>query len=298
MSGTRPHFKSADQLEQDDEWLSCGAKGCSLKRDSNSPDGYPQIIGMGCFRVKVLSKEHILLIMNFMYSPIAAVLACLLVPPHPLVPLCHLLTMSCAFMVLRSFQDLDLVQQLERECKTLENRNREVEEEKQRMNDFWKQVQELTDLWLHRTVPRLELMKEVHNHLEDSQEEDIIPKLAAANGSLENLEDSIGALSSWRGDETISEKGKQTFGIFVQECYKEPDFNALVGKVNLLSAQKLPELKDMETNWTSSDKGSGASNKCMLMALEDPASAPRALTPGSTRPHIPTLKLAPFGAPP
>merc|ERR1719223_1147979 len=79
------------------------------------------------------------------------------------------------------------------------------------MNAFWGNVQTTTDLWLNRTVPRLDLVKEIHSHLED-------------------LEKAVGALENWRpnGREPISDDAKKIFGAMVSGCSQEPSFNDLL----------------------------------------------------------------------
>lgn len=57
----------------------------------------------------------------------------------------------------------------------------------EQMHEFWGNVQTTTDLWLNRTVPRLDLVKEIHSHLEDAPGEDLIQFISVANNHIEDF---------------------------------------------------------------------------------------------------------------
>merc|ERR1719476_471979 len=87
----------------------------------------------------------------------------------------------CLLVVLYRFEDLDTIQQLEREVKELAKQNQHVEQQREKMREFWNNAQQLTELWLYRTVPRLDLYKEIHSQLEDSSSEDLLAHISQAN---------------------------------------------------------------------------------------------------------------------
>ena len=66
------------------------------------------------------------------------------------------------------------------------------------MHTFWVEIQTLSDLWLHRTVPCLDLYHELHGHLEDSAKGDISKFPAGAPGPTGALKGII------RGSYTLS----------------------------------------------------------------------------------------------
>merc|ERR1711920_70707 len=74
-------------------------------------------------------------------------------------------TQFCLIVMLIRFEQVDVLQQLEREVKTLAKQNEAVEGQSVRMREFWSNCQQLTELWLYRTVPRLDLYKEIHSQL-------------------------------------------------------------------------------------------------------------------------------------
>merc|ERR1712154_306842 len=103
------------------------------------------------------------------------------------------------------------------EVKELAKQNKHVEEQRERMRDFWNNAQQLTELWLYRTVPRLDLYKELHSQLEDEGEEDLLTQISGANNALEGLEKKLGHLEDWRNDGELKQEDKKAFGKAVNE---------------------------------------------------------------------------------
>merc|ERR1712025_911916 len=91
-------------------------------------------------------------------------------------------------VVLAFFESIDIVQQLQREVLALQQENERVEKQRDEMNKFWKEIQGLTELWLYRTMPRMDLFKELHSHLEETNQKDLINTIVAFNGAVENIE--------------------------------------------------------------------------------------------------------------
>merc|ERR1719195_2327978 len=58
-------------------------------------------------------------------------------------------------------------------------------------------AQLLADVWLHKTVPRLELLKQLSDGAEDAGAGRVLPVLTDMNAKLQDLEDSLPALSEW-----------------------------------------------------------------------------------------------------
>merc|ERR550525_1895144 len=110
------------------------------------------------------------------------------------------------------FEEIDTVQKLEREVQELKAQNAEVSEQREKMKEFWTSAQNLTELWLYRTVPRLDLYKELHSQLEDVNEEDLLTDISGANDALENLESRLGALEYRRNDGALKTEDKKLFG--------------------------------------------------------------------------------------
>merc|ERR1719401_2008374 len=106
----------------------------------------------------------------------------------------------CLFVMLCRFEEIDTIQQLEREVKELAKQNEHIEKQRERMREFWSNAQQLTELWLYRTVPRLDLYKELHSQLEDAEPQDLLMNISSANQQLEELDHNLGPLEDWRND--------------------------------------------------------------------------------------------------
>uniref|UniRef100_A0A7S2P4C7 Uncharacterized protein n=1 Tax=Zooxanthella nutricula TaxID=1333877 RepID=A0A7S2P4C7_9DINO len=129
------------------------------------------------------------------------------------------------------FEDIDCVQQLEREVQELAAQNHEVEKHHESMNCFWNNAQNLTELWLYRTVPRLDLYKELHSQLEDAPQEDLLVNICGANQWLEDLESKLGSLEAWRNDGALRVEDKKMFGKAVNELCREREFGDIIAKL-------------------------------------------------------------------
>merc|ERR1711957_1015501 len=101
------------------------------------------------------------------------------------------------------FEEIDVVQQLEREVKSLELENQRVLKQRDDMNKFWRKVQELTELWLYRTTPRLDLVKELHSHLEDMDASGLISTITEVNRQLTDLEGKLGSIKDWQHSDDL-----------------------------------------------------------------------------------------------
>ncbi|CAE7667662.1 KCNH6 [Symbiodinium sp. CCMP2592] len=62
---------------------------------------------------------------------------------------------------------------------------------------YWAAVSDITDLWCNRTLPRLELLKELHCQLSSSSPEQLATSLRDLNGRLCKLEDAVGDVKDW-----------------------------------------------------------------------------------------------------
>merc|ERR1712154_568409 len=107
------------------------------------------------------------------------------------------------------------------EVKELAKQNKHVEEQRERMRDFWNNAQQLTELWLYRTVPRLDLYKEVHSQLEDAEDKDVLVNISGVNQKLEDLDKHLGKLEDWRNDGVLKTDAKKHFGKAINQLCAE-----------------------------------------------------------------------------
>merc|ERR1711904_644513 len=101
-------------------------------------------------------------------------------------------------MLLVRFEELDVIQKIQGEIDELRHESERVEQRRAEMVVFWNRMQSLTDLWVHRTVPRLDLMKEVQGHLEYCAPGDVIARLTTANTRIDEMEARLPEVALWR----------------------------------------------------------------------------------------------------
>lgn len=261
MSSTAPRVVVADtsnakQAKGRVSWFSCGGGygcKCCVSVMSDPEDPFPKEISCCCTRIMCLSKEHGTLMIAFLAGFVLLALEFIFKPEKQKYQVRFqffvelVLLEVCIVMLLIRFEEFDLVQQLEREVKALEQANTSLKDQKERMHKFWSNCQNLTELWLHRTVPRLDLYKEIHSQLEDFPQEDLLMNMSGANQHLEELEGSLGALEAWRNDGFLPLDMKKQFGKKINELCQETEFPDLlvsldnVVKSDMKSLQALPQ---------------------------------------------------------
>lgn len=226
-------------------WLKVGPSSCGYQ--SPNPDfGWPKICACVCCQISFLSRAHFLLMIGLLCS-IAIVVLEVLDPKHLLIPLVAGTGAFgiCLVVLLIRFEQIDVIQRLEREVNELELENNRIVERKEQMVNFWNSMQQLTDLWVHRTVPRLDLLKEVQGHLEDAPPEDILALMAGANTRLEDLENHLPELSLWRHTDAnsapeLTEDSKKAFAERVERlCHEDKLPKILQGITKVIEAQIL-----------------------------------------------------------
>jgi len=215
-------------------WLRCGSGGqCKCS-------GYPSECTFLCGSVVCLSQQHTTIMFLFFVGGLVIALDIFNamsaqatgINPFDVVALvCAILAEICVVVVLINFEDLDTVQKLEREVQELEAQNKAVSEQREKMKEFWASAQNLTELWLYRTVPRLDLYKELHSQLEDEAEEDLLTHISGANDALQNLEGKLGALEYWRNDGKLKTEDKKLFGKTVNELCQIGQFGEMLLKL-------------------------------------------------------------------
>lgn len=141
----------------------------------------------------------------------------------------------CLAVLLVRFEEIDVIQQLEREVEELKKAEKNVQQQREKMHEFWSNAQQLTELWLYRTVPRLDLYKEVHSHLEDAAPEELLLWMAKANEQLENIDRNLGELMNWRNEGALSIEAKKNFGKTINLCCQEAEFEQIACRLEDIS---------------------------------------------------------------
>ncbi|CAL1129002.1 unnamed protein product [Cladocopium goreaui] len=233
-------------------WLQFGGPRQFYIRSTPTKDAYPKEIRCGCGSMIILSFEHAKLLIGvfaglcLMAYDIFVLATSKKQRPDMLSKFWEITDLLaaevCLIVMLSRFEELDIIQQLEREVKELTRQNEQVEKQREKMNEFWSNAQQLTELWLYRTVPRLDLYKEVHNQLEDSGKEDLLNHMAGANQQLEDLERHLGELKDWKQDGQISPETKKQVGKAINEISKENELDKMLEKLEDAVSSKMKAL--------------------------------------------------------
>jgi len=224
-------------------WLAFGVCGCGIKKGQGTlHDGYPWKLQLKVLQIMVLSKEHMMLLVGTVLA-VPILMLCLCDDDQLMGFLPALCYLVCLLNMLMRFEKIDVVQRLEREVLQLQEQSETIKTRREQMVNFWNDMQQLTDLWVHRTVPRLDLLKEVQGHLEFSSPDDHLPFMAKANNCLEDLEKNLPALLYWRGDGDLSEESKKAFSEWILKLCQEDNLPVMLQKLNE-NSPKLFELSN------------------------------------------------------
>jgi hypothetical protein len=212
-------------------WCQPGAFGFSYQWHSGDL-GYPRIFNCFCFRLKLLSRAHAWLMCGFVCSFFIFFLE-----GRHVIFIGDGLFIFCLIVVLLRFEQIDIIQRLEREVEELAQDQKRITERKEQMVTFWNSMQQLTDLWVHRTVPRLDLLAEVQGHLQDAPPEDVLALMAGANARLEELENSLPELSLWRHSDNatateLTEESKKAFASRIEGLCQEEKLPKILHGIN------------------------------------------------------------------
>jgi len=209
-------------------------------RFTSALDGFPKELRLGLVRVILLSRDHFALISGWFVGWLIILLQWLQYSKSGSSVVWECLASEvCIGFLLYRFEEIDIVQQLERELQELRVVEQNVKEQRQKMREFWNNAQQLTDLWLYRTVPRLDLHHEVRSHLEDTNAEELIGCLLIANTQLEAIDNGLGELCQWRNDGALSTEAKKGFGRTLNQICQEQELDHVLRKLCQVNEQGL-----------------------------------------------------------
>jgi hypothetical protein len=188
---------------------------------------YPVELSLGCVTILLLSADHLRLIFGFFLAfPIMGFeLHQGLTHSHRSVNWLILaqvfVCLVCIVFVLHQFLDMDIIAQLEGQLRELEAKRQHVEEKREKLVGFFDAVQQLADVWTHRTVTRLELQKHLQEKLRDAPQDEHASLMGVMNEKVDRLESSIPALEHWANKESISSEKKKLFGSLMADLYAD-----------------------------------------------------------------------------
>lgn len=236
--------KGGQEALDEYRWVQWGrSAGLGIKRDEDTQDTQdrlPMELHLGCVTIVLLSVEHIRLILAFFMGVVVLMVegyiafmihyndqgihqkgfeAVFLVIKDLKFSMIFetIICMTCIGFILHEFLDMDIVQQLDAQLRQLEAAQLQVMQKRERILSFYTATQELGDLWLHRTIPQLELMKYFYEKLIDLPVKQHVELIKGIEQQMGALEQSTPPLLQWRGDEVIGEKKKKVFDTTVMQ---------------------------------------------------------------------------------
>lgn len=231
------------------EWFTLGDYEMGMRR-GDGPLGYPRVIECKCSQLLVLSQEHLFLMLGFWISILAMIWQIVWGRNWFIfLPLCGYLASIVVLLVM--FEQIDILQRLEREIQKLQEEADRLKQRREQMVQFWSDCQNLTDIWVHRTTPRLDLLKEIHSCLEDiKQPKDLMAALSNANTRIETLESRLPELALWRCDGQISEGSKKAFAQRIKRIYDsaDQDLPTILSGVSRLVEDGIPTIQAPRAN--------------------------------------------------
>jgi len=191
-------------------WCECKA-GCAYKK-LGTTESFPILVGCGCIQMNILCREHGQMLFGILVGTALAIWN--LVAPFVMkvgedqassfmkgavwqaVPL--LVYVASLTVLVAHIESICEILRLEREVANIKEEHKRLDVVKEQMHDFYDKVQEVIDLWLYRTIPRLDLYKEMNHFLEDSEPMMIINQIETVNKSIATLEANLGPLPVWK----------------------------------------------------------------------------------------------------
>ncbi|CAE7237176.1 unnamed protein product, partial [Symbiodinium sp. KB8] len=207
--GTFSHGAVAEPREL--KWfridIGCGI-GIETAGDEDEGSFPVQIHGF-LFSCTVLSPEHVQLLVSIVTGIPLLILSCVAVREYSRALTCSIaVALLCTSFVLYDFLEIDAVQRMEIQIQEMQAAVAMVQQRRERMLEFFGKLHQLADLWLYRTLPRLEFMKMLSESLQDAEDADMAKHLQEIVAKVGILEDSLMPLSAWESDQMSRETKK------------------------------------------------------------------------------------------
>eukprot|EP00927_Polykrikos_kofoidii_P073395 TRINITY_DN69440_c0_g1_i1.p1 TRINITY_DN69440_c0_g1~~TRINITY_DN69440_c0_g1_i1.p1 ORF type:complete len:529 (-),score=66.83 TRINITY_DN69440_c0_g1_i1:38-1624(-) len=219
---------------------------------SDDEDVFPLELCFGFLTLRILSHEHLRLIVSFF-------IGCYLLSLH--VMLCtyrrtprqwktsmfHFadlsLCMVCLCVVLYEFRNMNVVDRLQRSIEEWALAERALEHKRDDMTRFYSSVQEQADVWLYRTIPRLDVMGNFLGDLEDAVDDNFVGLLKAMNEVHDTVDSAMPPLQVWK---MMNDTQKQNCGEITMrlqgaaDAHKAREMAASVAKALVAECPILP----------------------------------------------------------
>lgn len=220
-------------------WIACGRFSFSTGRTGDSL--FPRLLECICLQVRLISQEHFRLLLGSCFATLAFIFEVLTLGDRYLVLIPGFVYGMCLVVLLVQFERIDVIQKLEREVNELQAESERIAARREQMVAFWNNMQQLTDLWVHRTVPRLDLLKELQGLIEYAPIGDMLAYMAGVNSRLEDLEARLPELSLWRKDGELSEESKKMFAERILRLCQEENLQKILSGLSKVMEDGLPK---------------------------------------------------------
>lgn len=195
--------------EQCFTWLRCCSGPWRCRCGSTDPEDTECEISCFCCGVTLLSKDHALMM-------IALFAGCALIVVHShfllwdpeltwdksyhdavidILPL--IVYVLCLLFLLTKVEGISTLLLLKQHIQQIVNAQKKIEAMRESLVTYWLEVTDLTEFWLHRTMPRLDLMKEMHCQLLLCKPEKLKDGMEELSEQLKWLEQAIGEAHEW-----------------------------------------------------------------------------------------------------
>lgn len=231
-------------------WLFCDAScHCSKVAAPNAHDGFPTTYQCCCMNLRVFSRDHIKLMLGFLIclTLIGANVAWTAMGGEHVEFIIRLVEngfvqLSLLVLLIR-FEDLDIVQQLEKETQEMREEKDRVENTNKNVQETFGMLQKMNVVWLNRTIPRLDLMNEISNKLCDVDQNTSKGEWIKANKAIETLEKKIGCIQDWVSEDKLKEADKKNFEKIIKHVYQEGTITDMTRALDRVNNDQLTFLK-------------------------------------------------------
>eukprot|EP00933_Yihiella_yeosuensis_P050967 TRINITY_DN48780_c0_g1_i1.p1 TRINITY_DN48780_c0_g1~~TRINITY_DN48780_c0_g1_i1.p1 ORF type:complete len:568 (-),score=109.34 TRINITY_DN48780_c0_g1_i1:78-1781(-) len=198
--------------EDELRWLRFGCTGFGVTV-SDDGDNFPISIAFGFGRLTLLSSEHNMLLLSFFFGVAIMIIEVLNFDNYRGILEANLgVCLTCQLFILYDFISIDAVQRWEAEIKECTRAKDELEEKRNKVLDFYGKALLLSDLWLHCTLPRLTMMKNFGEMLEEAEPSHFLGTLKDTTAKFKALEESLPALDVWQIKGGMNDEIKSRIG--------------------------------------------------------------------------------------
>lgn len=216
-------------------WLTLGCGVQSIEPDAigDDDDNYPKVFNFKCGCLVILSREHLSLLLAFLVGWALIVLEIATDGMQKKIVTCLGVAQFCLLCILVRFEAVDIIQRFAREHRKLQREKEAVKNKQEEMKEFWNTAQQVTDLWLYRSVPCLDLLHEIQTHIQDMSKREAIEALTSVNARLAELDAKLGPLKDWFQDGDLPDTAKKKFGAALGDVVGEEHLRGIEFKLNL-----------------------------------------------------------------